>query len=73
MLTASDAVSHSRRFTVRFDGQNHFLQDGFHRLEAALRLGIKLIDAEISSGTLQEMQAEWRLLGAVEDITVNEA
>jgi hypothetical protein len=46
--------------TVRFDGQNHFLQDGFHRLEAARRLGIKMIDAEISRGTLQEMEAEWR-------------
>jgi ParB-like chromosome segregation protein Spo0J len=46
--------------TVRFDGSNYFLQDGFHRLEAARRTARKEIRADVSPGTLEEMEAEWR-------------
>ena len=45
--------------TVCFDGEGYFLKDGFHRLEAARRLGIK-IEAKIFRGTPPEMEAEWR-------------
>lgn len=45
---------------VRFDGENYFLEDGFHRLEAARRFGIVKIEAEILSGGLAEMEAEWK-------------
>jgi uncharacterized ParB-like nuclease family protein len=36
---------------VRRDGENYWLQDGFHRVEAALSLGREEIDAEILLGT----------------------
>jgi uncharacterized ParB-like nuclease family protein len=45
---------------VRFDGESYFVQDGFHRVEAARRSGISEIDAEISPGTMQEMEHEFR-------------
>jgi ParB-like chromosome segregation protein Spo0J len=45
---------------VRFDGESYFVQDGFHRVEAARRSGISQIDAEISPGTPQEMEGEFR-------------
>jgi uncharacterized ParB-like nuclease family protein len=45
---------------VRFDGESYFVYDGFHRVEAARRSGILEIDAEISPGTLQEMEEEYR-------------
>jgi ParB-like chromosome segregation protein Spo0J len=45
---------------VRFDGVNYFLQDGFHRVEAAKREGIEEVDAEIAPGTLDEMESEFR-------------
>jgi uncharacterized ParB-like nuclease family protein len=45
---------------VRFDGESYFVYDGFHRVEAARRSGISEIDAEISPGTLQEMEEEYR-------------
>lgn len=45
---------------VRFDGSNYFLQDGFHRVEAARRVGITELDAEVSPGTLAEMESEFR-------------
>jgi len=45
--------------TVRFDGQNYFLQDGFHRVEALRRLGIETVQADISEGTLSEMEDDW--------------
>jgi hypothetical protein len=36
------------------------LKDGFHRLEAARRLKHRKILAEVTNGTLEEMEAEWR-------------
>jgi ParB/Sulfiredoxin domain len=32
---------------VRFDGESYFVQDGFHRVEAARRCGVSEIEAEI--------------------------
>jgi ParB-like chromosome segregation protein Spo0J len=43
---------------VRFDGVNYFLQDGFHRVEAAKRCGLKTLKAEITPGTLEDMHKE---------------
>ena len=45
---------------VRFDGSSYFLEDGFHRVEAARRCGRKTLKAEILPGTLTEMEAEFR-------------
>ena len=45
---------------VRFDGTSYFCEDGFHRLEASQRAGLKKIEAEILPGTLAEMEARWR-------------
>jgi hypothetical protein len=45
---------------VRFDGSNYFCEDGFHRLEAARRVGLKTIQAEIRPGTLEDMETEFR-------------
>jgi hypothetical protein len=45
---------------VRFDGKYFLLQDGFHRLEAARRFGASIIIAEVSPGTLAEMEAEFQ-------------
>lgn len=44
---------------VRFDGTDYFLEDGFHRLEAARRLALTSIEGEVSPGTLAEMEAEY--------------
>ena len=44
---------------VRFDGENYWLQDGFHRIAAALSLDRTEIEAEVSAGTLEDMQAEF--------------
>ena len=44
---------------VRFDGRNYFLEDGFHRVEAAKRCGVKTLDAEVLPGTLTEMESEF--------------
>jgi hypothetical protein len=48
-----------RPLRVRFDGEEYFLEDGFHRLEAARRVGIKTIEVESRPGTLAEMEAEF--------------
>ena len=45
---------------IRFDGTNYFLEDGFHRVEAARRFGLNEIDAEVLPGTLEQMEAEFR-------------
>lgn len=44
---------------VRFDGTDYFLVDGFHRLEAARRLALTSIKAEVSPGKFAEMEAEY--------------
>ena len=59
---------------VCYDGDNYLLKDGFHRVEAALRLCRKTILAEITPGTRSEMAAEWqRLLAAVKTDLANPA
>jgi len=45
---------------VRFDGVNYFLQDGFHRVEAAKREGVEELAAEIAPGTLADIEAEFQ-------------
>jgi hypothetical protein len=44
---------------VRFDGHNYFLEDGFHRVEAAKRRGVKTLCADVAPGTLEDMEAEF--------------
>ena len=46
--------------TVCYDGKDYLLKDGFHRVEAALRLGLKTILAEVTPGTRAEMEAEFQ-------------
>jgi hypothetical protein len=59
---------------VYYDGKDYLLKDGFHRVEAALRLGRKTILAEVTPGTLSEMEAEWqRVLAAVRADLANPA
>ena len=45
---------------LRFDGRNYFLQDGFHRVEAAKRCGLKTLKAEITPGTIEDMELEFQ-------------
>ena len=47
---------------VCYDGKDYILKNGFHRVEAARRLGRKTILAEIIPGTRAEMDAEWQVL-----------
>lgn len=44
---------------VRFDSENYWLQDGFHRMAAARSLNHQEIEAEVTPGTLEDMQAEF--------------
>ena len=46
--------------SVCYDGERYLLKDGFHRLEAARRLKRRKISAEVTKGTLEEMETEWR-------------
>src|SRR5215831_61742 len=41
---------------VCFDGTRYLLKDGFHRVEAAHRLGRQRLDARVTLGTLEEME-----------------
>jgi uncharacterized protein (DUF1015 family) len=45
---------------VRFDGEHYFLQDGFHRVEAAKRCGVRSLEAEVFPGTLDDMEREFQ-------------
>jgi len=45
---------------VRFDGQSYFVQDGFHRVEAARQCGLSQIEAEVSPGSLEDMETEFQ-------------
>jgi hypothetical protein len=45
---------------LRFDGTTYFLHDGFHRVEAAKRCGLKSLRAEITPGTLEDMDEEFQ-------------
>jgi hypothetical protein len=47
---------------VWFDGEHHWLADGFHRLAAAQLAGVPELDAEIRSGSLED--ARWYSFGA---------
>jgi|SRR5581483_5841687 len=58
-----EKLRHNRQLDpviVRFDGTNYWLQDGFHRVEAAKRLGRKRLRAEIIPGSLADMETEWQ-------------
>ena len=46
--------------TVCFDGEGYFLKDGFHRVAASSAMGRRVIEAEVTPGTLAEMEREWR-------------
>jgi len=50
---------------VYFDGTDHWLSDGFHRVKAAGEAGIKSIQAEVWEGTRDD--AFWMSLGANKD------
>ena len=45
--------------TVCYDGREYRLQDGFHRVAAALSLGRDMIEAEVLPPTLADSQAEF--------------
>src|SRR6476646_3080600 len=45
---------------VCFDGKRYLLKDGFHRVAAARRLKRKKISAEVTEGTLEQMEAEFQ-------------
>jgi ParB-like chromosome segregation protein Spo0J len=46
---------------VYFDGQEYWLADGFHRVQAMRSLGRREIDAELVPGTFADLEAEWSL------------
>ena len=48
--------------TVYFDGTDHWLSDGFHRLDAAREAGLRTVQAEVWEGTRDD--AFWMSLGA---------
>jgi len=50
---------------VYFDGTDHWLSDGFHRVRAAQEVGFKTIQAEVWEGTRDD--AFWMSLGANRD------
>ena len=45
---------------VRFDGKSYWLEGGFHRLEAARKVGRKMIAAKVIPGTRAEMELHFR-------------
>jgi hypothetical protein len=45
---------------VRSDGKSYWLEDGFHRLEAARKIGRKTIAAKVIPGTLAEMELRFK-------------
>ena len=45
---------------VRFDGSQYFLEDGFHRVEAARRINRKRIRAKVLRGNLADMEAAFQ-------------
>jgi hypothetical protein len=46
--------------TVCWDGEAFWLKDGFHRVRAMRNLRLGEVEAEVISGTLAEMEAEFR-------------
>jgi ParB-like chromosome segregation protein Spo0J len=61
-LSVIEAGETLQPIIVRFDGESYFLQDGFHRVEAARRSGLLELDAEILPGTLEDMESEFRAM-----------
>jgi uncharacterized ParB-like nuclease family protein len=64
VLDCADKLSRNEKLPpirVRFDRTHYFCEDGFHRLEAARRLGLTEIQAQILKGTKAEMEAGWEL------------
>jgi len=53
------------RVSVYFDGTDHWLSDGFHRVKAAREAGLATIQAEVWEGTRDD--AFWMSLGANKD------
>jgi ParB-like chromosome segregation protein Spo0J len=45
--------------TVRHDGENYWLQDGFHRVAAAVSIGRDAIKVESLPGARADIQAEF--------------
>jgi len=63
VLEYIDTLRHRKALPLiqlRFDGSNYFLQDGFHRVEAANRCGLKTLKAEITPGTLEDMERQFQ-------------
>ena len=48
--------------TVWFDGQRHWLSDGFQRIAAAEKIGLAEIEVEVRRGTVSD--AQWHSYGA---------
>jgi hypothetical protein len=48
--------------TVFYDGENHWLADGFHRVDAARKNNFVTIDADVIQGTRED--AQWFSFGA---------
>jgi len=45
---------------IYYDGAHYYLNDGFHRVAAALKVGRRMIQAEVVRGTLADMEADWQ-------------
>ena len=43
---------------ARYDGENYWCQDGFHRVAAAVSLGSEDIEAEVIPGTLADIESD---------------
>jgi N6-adenosine-specific RNA methylase IME4 len=61
----ADAMRRGAEFPpvkVMYDGENYWLYDGFHRVQAARQIGREHIDADVDQGTKED--AQWASLGA---------
>lgn len=61
----ADAMERGNTFPpvkVMHDGENYWLYDGFHRVQAAEQIGREEVEAEVEQGTKQE--AQWASLAA---------
>lgn len=45
---------------VYYEGAEYWLNNGFHRFQAALNAGRKTITAKVVPGSLADMEAEWQ-------------
>lgn len=56
-----EAMKEGSRFSdiwLVYDGTHYYVTDGFHRIEAALRAGLKQINASVVTGTIED--AQWQ-------------